>query len=176
MSGSLLDHFIPEYPPKTRGGAPLSRESLRAIYRNQGGAILPWCLSPSYFVLDRDWIFSALKSYHDFQRAVTGRPPQNIYTEGIYNCVEFAEGFVAFLDLCHVLHWKSSVGKGKLGVGWACNTIPKSDVPGNHAMNLVLTKSPKGQVELWAIEPQLESIYAQYGKVDCSQFYFALFS
>lgn len=135
----------------------------------------PWCLSDFYFIVDRAWMFQALKSFHDFQHAVTGRPPQELYTSQVYNCVEFAEGFVAFLDLCHVLHWKAMIGQGKLGVGWACTGEMTTTLPDRHALTLFLTQEG-GKVELWALEPQLEGIPAQYGKAACAQFFFALFS
>jgi len=172
----------PLLPPKLQEGArgyvTFSREQLYSIWKQAGGYVQiplhPMAFSLSYIVLEKDFMHTILKQFHSYHVAATGMPPQELYQEGVFVCVEFAKHACDYVDLCHRLYWKKSVGKHKPGLAWATNWMGQWNerIPDNHALLIVAEMKDDGRIGLGLWEPQLESIYAKYqGEPRGSQLY-----
>lgn len=170
---TLMQQFLPELQVEQKEGVrssepfSLTPQQVMRVWRAQGGWAYPpyhpMLLSASYAVVKADFIHEALKSFHDFQMAVIGTPPQETYEDGVFVCLEFAYVFKSFLAMCYRTHWRHEMGRHKLAVGWAVNSVAKGNerLPDDHALIVAIEKTHTGvEIVLW--EPQLESFYAKY--------------
>lgn len=169
---AVMLRFLPELrierKAHTRGETFfLTQSQMVSAWRAQSGYVYrpyhPMLLSETYAVMQAKFMHEALKQFHDFQMAVIGTPPQETYEAGVFVCLEFAYVFTAFLAMCYRAHWKKEIGRHKLAVGWAANSVAQGNerLPDNHALIVAIEKTQIGvEIVLW--EPQLESFYAKY--------------